>query len=326
MIYGRQLAALLREPWDLVHCWEEPYVASAAQVVWAVRRETPVVLATFQNIAKQYPPPFSWIERYTMGRAAGIIAFGRTVFDVVSARAPKSTPVRTISPGVDVSCFKPDPASRSRVLAKYAWHDGTPVVGFVGRFVEEKGCRFLMDVLDRLKNPWRALFVGSGPLEPELRAFCARHGDRASVETGAQHADVPAYLNAMDVLAAPSQTTPRWREQFGRMLIEGFACGVAVIASDSGEIPYVVGDAGCVVGERDVEGWTAALDRLIADRDLRVDLAKRGRLRALSSFSWPIVARRHLDFFDEVLNGRLRRESTAALSRSRAAESTESLS
>ena len=81
MIYGRQLAALLREPWDLVHCWEEPYVASAAQVVWAARRETPVVLATFQNIAKQYLPPFSWIERYTMGRAAGIIASFRLLHE-----------------------------------------------------------------------------------------------------------------------------------------------------------------------------------------------------------------------------------------------------
>ena len=48
----------------------------------------------------------------------------------------------------------------------------------------------------------------------------------------------------MDVLCAPSQTTARWREQFGRMLIEAFACGVAVIASTSGEIPHVVGDAG----------------------------------------------------------------------------------
>ena len=58
----------------------------------------------------------------------------------------------------------------------------------------------------------------------------------------------------MDLLCAPSRTTPRWREQFGRMLIEAMACGVPVIASPSGEIPYVVGDAGVLVPEGDPDG------------------------------------------------------------------------
>jgi hypothetical protein len=38
----------------------------------------------------------------------------------------------------------------------------------------------------------------------------------------------------------------------------------------------------------------------------RADLARRGRQRALSSFSWPVVARQHLDFFDRVIEARLR--------------------
>jgi glycosyltransferase involved in cell wall biosynthesis len=84
------------------------------------------------------------------------------------------------------------------------------------------------------------------------------------------------------------------------MLIEAFACGVPVVGSDSGEIPYVVADAGVVVRERDVDGWTEAIARLLADPGLRADLAVRGRLRAVASFAWPVVARRHLDFFEEI--------------------------
>ena len=304
MLYGWELARLLRQPWDLVHCWEEPYVASAAQVAFLARPDTPLVFATFQNIAKRYPPPFSWIERYTMTRAAGIIAFGRTVFDVVASRTPLHTPLRVISPGVDVVHCRPDPSARARVLAKYGWNDGTPVVGFVGRFVEEKGCRFLMNVLDRLQGPWRALFVGAGPLESDLRAWTQRHGDRVAIETTVRHDDVPAYLNAMDVLCAPSQTTTWWREQFGRMLIEGFACGIPVVASDSGEIPHVIGNAGLVVREGDIDGWTQAVARLLADPALKADLGQRGRERAVSAFAWPVVARQHLDFFEELLTAR----------------------
>src|SRR3977135_392838 len=105
----------------------------------------------------------------------------------------------------------------------------------------------------------------------------------------------------MDVLCAPSQTTPRWREQFGRMLIEAFASGVAVIASTSGEIPYVVADAGLLVPEGDVSLWQQAIELLTTDRARRCELARRGRQRAESVYGWPLVARQHLDFFERVI-------------------------
>jgi glycosyltransferase involved in cell wall biosynthesis len=301
MLYGAELAQLLREPWDLVHCWEEPYVASAAQIARAASPGVPLVFATFQNIVKRYPPPFNWIERSARSRADGLIAFGRTAREVLAARG-WSQPARTIPPGVDVDCFRPDRDQRARVRHRFGWADDVPVVGFVGRFVREKGLAMLMQALDRLAQPWRALLIGSGPLERELRSWAARHPTRVRIETGVAHDAVPAYLNAMDVLCAPSQTTPRWREQFGRMLIEAFACGVPVVASTSGEIPHVVADAGVTVDEHDRDGWVRAIDQLLADPDRRADLARRGRDRAVSTFAWPVVARRHVQFFSELIS------------------------
>ena len=116
-----------------------------------------------------------------------------------------------------------------------------------------------------------------------------------------RHDEVPEYLNVMDLLCAPSQTTGRWREQFGRMLIEAMACGVPVIASRSGEIPHVVSDTGLLVDEADVARWTEAIDRLLEDADLRRDLAARGLARAHEKYAWPVVARAHLAFFEELL-------------------------
>jgi glycosyltransferase involved in cell wall biosynthesis len=84
----------------------------------------------------------------------------------------------------------------------------------------------------------------------------------------------------MDLLVAPSQTTWHWKEQFGRMLIEAFACGVPVIGSDSGEIPHVIGDAGRVVPERDVAGWAEAIVELLERPELRAELAGRGLARS----------------------------------------------
>jgi glycosyltransferase involved in cell wall biosynthesis len=76
-----------------------------------------------------------------------------------------------------------------------------------------------------------------------------------------------------------------------------------VIASNSGEIPHVVGDAGLLVGERDVDAWSNTIARALSDRTLRHDLAQRGRRRAESTFDWPIVARQHSQFFQQLIEG-----------------------
>jgi glycosyltransferase involved in cell wall biosynthesis len=300
--YERQLRMLLAAPWDVVHIWEEPYVAACAQAASAAPKDARVVPATFQNIVKTYPPPLGFYERSVMRRASGWIAFGETVHEAQASKSQYAArPSRVIPPGVDVVRFHPDAAARTAVRARLGWDDGTPIVGFLGRFVPAKGLRVLISALAGIRQPWRALFVGGGPMADELSAFSAAHSGRVQVLTDVSHGDVPDHLNAMDLMCAPSQTTARWREQFGRMLIEAMACGVPVVASRSGEIPHVVGDAGLVVDEADVASWTSAIDRLLGDPAARRDLSARGMARAHDKYAWPVVARAHLTFFEELL-------------------------
>ena len=298
------LGRVLDAPWDVVHCWEEPYILAGAQVARHAPRDARLVVASFQNLAKQYPWPFSAFERATMARADGWIAFGQTVHETLAARRPYAgKPSRVIPPGVDVVRFRPDEAARRRMRERLGWLPNDRVVGFLGRFVPEKGISVLLDALRAAATPWRALFVGGGPMLGTLQRFAAEHPGRVHVETGVPHDDVPVWLNAMTVLCAPSQTTAAWREQFGRMLIEAMACGVPVVASDSGEMPSVVGDAGVVIGERDVTAWSAAIDRLLDDDALRTAHGASGLERAHARFAWPVVARAHLSFFDALTTG-----------------------
>lgn len=300
--YGRQLRPLLREQWDLVHCWEEPYVIASAQVARGIDRTARFVPATFQNIRKTYPWPVSALEGRVMTRANAWIAFGQTVYDTLRGHAGYAEkPARVLSPGVDITSFHPDPAERQKIRQRLGWADQDMVVGFVGRFVEEKGVDTLIHAFERSKRPWHLLFVGGGPLASRIRSVERQHPARVRLVDDATHDDVPGYLRAMDVMCAPSRTTTRWREQFGRMLIEAMASGVPVVASDSGEIPHVVQDAGVLIAENDIEKWTEAIDRVVGDAGVRGGLASRGLARARADFAWPIVARQHLDFFDEVL-------------------------
>jgi glycosyltransferase involved in cell wall biosynthesis len=296
------LRAAMSGSWDVVHAWEEPYVAAGAQIAAAAPRAAKVVFATFQNIAKRYPWPLSSFEHRSMRRADAWIAFGERVHETLRSRVGYAgKPSRVIAPGVDVEKFRADAASGAQVRRELGWPESAPVIGFLGRFEPQKGLDLLCRAVEALATPWHALFVGGGSMEAPLRTFESRHPSRVRVITGVSHGDVPRWLNAMTLLCAPSQTTAAWKEQFGRMLVEAMACGVPVIGSDSGEIPFVIGDAGIVLPEGDDRAWTETIGRMLEDAAARREQAQRGLSRAHERFAWPVIARAHLDWFEEVL-------------------------
>jgi glycosyltransferase involved in cell wall biosynthesis len=111
-----------------------------------------------------------------------------------------------------------------------------------------------------------------------------------------KHDEVPRYLAVMDMLLAPSQTTGHWREQFGRMIVEAFASGVPVIGSDSGEIPFLIGDAGSIVPEGDAAAWARVIWDLLQDPQARRLFAARG-LERVRQYSCATVAAQFADFY-----------------------------
>ncbi len=304
MLYGHRLRTILNHTWDVVHCWEEPYIAVGAQIARWSRPNSRLLFYTFQNIGKRYPPPFSWSERYCLDRCSGWIAAGQTVARAQLGRkcGYEERPWCILPPGVDIDRFCPNPELRSRALTHLNWLPNAPVVGFVGRFRPEKGLAMLTAALGHMPSGWNALFVGTGPMEDMLHRWAAPYGDRVRIATDVTHDRVPFYLNAMDILCVPSQTTATWREQFGRVIIEAFACGVPVIGSDSGEIPYVIGDNGLIAAEGSESAWTSVLSGLIASPERRAELAGRAAETARSTYAWPIIARRHLEFFSSILD------------------------
>ena len=77
--------------------------------------------------------------------------------------------------------------------------------------------------------------------------------------------------------------------------------GVPVIGSTCGEIPQVIGDAGLIFPEDDVEALRAALLRLQRDDSLRRDLARRGRARVLADYTQKQVARATVEVYRQMM-------------------------
>jgi glycosyltransferase involved in cell wall biosynthesis len=113
---------------------------------------------------------------------------------------------------------------------------------------------------------------------------------------------VPDYVNLLDVLVLPSRTTSRWKEQFGRVLIEAMACEKPPVGSSSGEIPNVIGDAGLIFPEGDVQALTERLRCLFENTDLRAELGIKGRARVMQNFTDRCIAEETLKLYTQVLS------------------------
>ena len=292
--YPRLACQFKRVRPDIVHIDEEPYNLATAQAMWLARRvDARPLFFTWQNLLRRYPPPFRWIERYTLRHAAFAIAGNADAVAVLRAKG-YSGPVRVIPQfGVDPELFSPGEEESTRE---------TFTVGYVGRLVAEKGVDDLIRALAGLSGSWRLWIVGSGPLrqtlEAEARALGA--GERVSFEERVPSTEIPAHLQQLDVLVLPSRTRPNWKEQFGRALVEAMSCGVAVVGSDSGEIPRVIGEAGLVFPEGDVEALRGCLARLMNDPSLRAELARRGRARVLAHYTQAQVAAQTYAVYQEL--------------------------
>lgn len=171
---------------------------------------------------------------------------------------------------------------------------GPLVVGYVGRLVEEKGVHLLIEAMSHLPDHVRLSITGEGPFRGRLEEQAARLGisDRIRFDGLVPHAAMPGLLNGFDALVLPSLATVHWKELFGRVLIEAMACGVPVLASNSGGIPEVVGDAGVLFKPGSVEDLEGKLLDLLTHPQVRKELAERGRERALQSFDTRVVARK----------------------------------
>lgn len=284
---------------DVLDIHEEP-ASLAAFEVWSIARlvglRAPFCLYCAQNIEKRYPPPFRWIERFLLRRAAAVHTCNEEAGRILRRKGFAGI-VRNLGLGVDVDRFHPDPAPPPAAGARAG--DGLRI-GYVGRLEAHKGVDVLVAALALVPEASLAV-IGDGPERPAIEAMVAERGlaGRVGIRGFLDHDDLPAFYRSIDVLAVPSLETPGWIEQFGRVAVEAMASGRPVVASASGSLVEVVGDAGVLVPPGDAAALAEAL-RSLAPAGTRSRLAELAVERA-RTWSWPEVASRHLVLYEDVV-------------------------
>ncbi len=163
--------------------------------------------------------------------------------------------------------------------------DTAPVVGFVGRFVRDKGIGELVEAFRNLRSTYPDLhlllvgdFEDGDPVNPAVRRYI--ESEPAIIRPGFV-LDSSPYYGLMDVLALPT-----YREGFPGVPLEAQASGVPVVTtSATGAIDSVVDPVtGLIVPAGDANALTNAIGKLLADPEMRSRMGEAGRLRVEREF------------------------------------------
>ncbi|MFD4428008.1 glycosyltransferase family 4 protein [Nocardia sp. NPDC058497] len=222
----------------------------------------------------------TYVSKYTRGRFAS--AFG-----------PRAA-LEYLPPGVDPAEFRPDPAARAELRARYGLGD-RPTVLCLSRLVARKGQDMLIVAMNEVRERVDGavlVIAGGGPYEARLRGLAEALGVTDSVVfTGrVPSGELAAHHTVADVFAMPCRTRGAGLdvEGLGIVFLEASATGVPVVAGSSGGAPETVreGETGLVVHGRSVEQISDALVELLTDRDKAAAMGAAGRAWVEENWHW----------------------------------------
>jgi len=283
---------------DILHLFEECSGLIAFQTLLFNRmlgRNSKVLLYSAENLPHNMHPVFRLLMRYVMHSSDAALVCSHGVKPILQAEGYTKR-IQVFPLGIDTSKFYKFPVDILKTQLKL---DGKFVIGYVGRLLEIKGVFLLIEMMRHLPENVHLLMVGSGPEESRLRQKAADFhvAHRIHFVGAIPYSDLPRYMNCMDLGVAPSQTTPYWKEQFGRALVEFMSCEVPVIGSNSGSIPEVIGEAGYIFPEKTLAELVSIVQALIEQPEKRQKLGQRGREQAQQHYSAAIMSQRLLEMY-----------------------------
>lgn len=281
---------LFTGPLDLFH--------SPDFVLPPVRGKIPTVLTVHDLSFLHFPGTFTpALVRYlkeavprSVNKASSVVAdSAATRRDLIHAWDVGSDKIEVLYSGVNRQ-FQPQPESGEQERLRKKYDIGMmPYLLAVGTLQPRKNYEMLIAAFAPLAAESELNLViagGKGWLTERIHREVASRGlnDRVRLVGFVDDDDLPGLYRSAEIFLFPSLY-----EGFGLPVLEAMACGVPVISSSASSLPEVAGDAAIMVSPENRGLWTAAMRRLLADRDERDRLRHAGLLQA-QKFSWSAAA------------------------------------
>jgi len=311
---------LRRFSFDALHAhWILPQGLCAVLAQAGRRHKVPVLCTSHGgDLFGLRGPLFDALRRWVLSRSAALSVVSRAMAEKMRTSGI-ATPCHVIPMGTDLkTLFTPDPRTPRR----------TATVLFVGRLVEKKGVRYLIEAFGRVRRrfPEAELWiVGSGPDKAALKKEAASIAPVRSLNWRERpipwadypafpgtitffgpvpHCHLPGFYRAATVTVVPSVVAQSGdQEGLGLVLVEAMGCGCPVIASDLAAIRDVVrpGETGLLVPPKESRALAEAIGTTLNQPALRQRLSANARQWALEAFDWTTIKEKYETILTEVM-------------------------
>lgn len=244
------------------------------------------------------------INRFLAKCSDTVVAVSETVKkDVLTYDGLSEDKVRVIYNGIDTDRFLN--LNGSLIRSKLGISSEAPVVGTVGRLTLQKGQKYLIDAVSKIKEKFpriMLLIVGDGPMKEELQNYAKTHGLNEHVIFTGSRRDVPALLAAMDIFVLPSL----W-EGLPNALLEAMVSGKPIIATDRPSIREIVSseEIGILTPSENSDALANSIELVLNNKPLSENLSKAAQEKAFSSFTIEITVNRYLSLFENIMRGKM---------------------
>ena len=212
--------------------------------------------------------------------ADGFIAVSEFIRSQLIKNGCPESKIRVHYIGIDTEKFTPNPEIKKE-----------PIVLFVGRFVEKKGCEYLIKAMAQVQTTFpevELVLIGDGPLRSELEEL-AKKSLRSYRFLGVQPSTtVKEWMGRSLLLCAPSVTTEKGEtEGLPIVILEAMAMGLPVVSSLHAGIPEAVvsGETGFLATEKKWQAIAEHISTLVKNSQLRENFAVAGRKLAVEKFN-----------------------------------------
>ncbi|MFL1705674.1 glycosyltransferase family 4 protein [Campylobacter sp. MOP7] len=182
-------------------------------------------------------------------------------------------------------------------------------IGFIGRLEYQKGLQILLKAINVLKKhhkieSFRLLVYGDGGKKNEFMKYCNQNNLNQNILWRGfyNYNELNSIMNSFDILVVPSITDGVVKEKFGRVIIEGMACGIPVIVSNSGGMPYVGGVAVKKFEEGDHIELSNLIMEFLKNHQLIKEYSQLGLYRVKNFFSYNAVSSSFYKIFKDLLS------------------------
>lgn len=270
----------------------------------------------YHRKARWHPPGLvEAVERRALAPSRAVIATSHPTARKLEEDYKLGLPTRVVPNGLHPERFPALSGDDRRAGRAALGIDAPHVVGFQGTFKAFHGVDRLRDLMlatsHRADAHW--LLIGDGPERAGLERAVA--GRVAATFLGRRPAaEVGSLLGLVDVAVVPHQKVEGIFYLSPLKVIESAAAGCAVVASDQGDIPWLLDDgrAGVLLADPDIAAWAAAVGSLLDDAPRRRSLGAAARRHVSENFTWRRIAEQYEDVLREAAAGPPRGAPTTA--------------